>query len=163
MSFLALTVEPLTAAAFAPFGEVIEPASAKKTYAINDGTAQRFHDLANVDCTGGGGRSIVSIFRATPRELPFTVVMLERHPLGSQAFVPLDPSLRYLAVVSQSPDATPRAFFVDQGRGINLKRGTWHHPLIALDRQSDFLVIDRAGEGANCDEAVLPQSWILSL
>lgn len=162
MSFLALTTEALTAEAFAPFGEVIEPASAQAVYAINEGTAQRFHDLARLDCGQDGGRVVVSIFRAEPRALPFTVQMLERHPLGSQAFVPLDPSLRYLAVVSESPEVTPRAFFVDRGRGINFRRGTWHHPLIALDRVSDFLVLDRGGAGANCDEVALPQSWILS-
>lgn len=163
MSFLALIVEPLTPEAFAPFGEVIEPASAKQVYAINEGTAQRFHDLTNVDCSTQGGRAIVSIFRAAPRELPFTVQMLERHPLGSQAFVPLDPGLRYLVVVGEAPESTPRAFFADRGRGVNLRRGAWHHPLIALDRESDFLVIDRGGPGANCDEMVLPQSWVLSL
>ena len=162
MSYLALIVEPLTGDAFAPFGEVIETAGAKKVFSINEGTAQRFHDLADIDCAPEGGRAIVSIFRAAPRELPFTVRMLERHPLGSQAFVPMDPALRYLAVVSESPEATPRAFFVDQGRGINLRRGAWHHPLIALDRESDFLVIDRGGEGANCDEEALPQAWILA-
>ena len=161
MSFLALTVEPLTAEAFAPFGDVIEPAGAKQVYAINEGTAQRFHDLAALDCNAEGGRVIVSLFRAAPRELPFTVRMLERHPLGSQAFVPVDPATRYLAVVSEAPDVTPRAFLVDRGRGINLKRGAWHHPLIALERESDFLVLDRGGTGANCDEVTLPQSWIL--
>lgn len=160
---MSLIVEALTAEAFASFGDVIEPAGAKQVFSINEGTAQRFHDLANVDCAPEGGRAIVSIFRAAPRELPFTVRMVERHPLGSQAFVPLDPALRYLAVVAESPEATPRAFFVDQGRGINLKRGAWHHPLIALDRESDFLVIDRGGAGANCDEVVLPQAWVLSL
>jgi ureidoglycolate lyase len=163
VSWLALIVEPLTGDAFAPFGDVIEVASARKVFSINEGTAQRFHDLADIDCSPGGGRAIVSIFRAAPRELPFTVRMLERHPLGSQAFVPMDPALRYLAVVAESPEATPRAFYVDQGRGINLRRGAWHHPLIALDRVSDFLVIDRGGEGANCDEIALAQSWVLSL
>ena len=163
MSWLALIVEPLTGDAFAPFGEVIEVASAKKVFSINEGTAQRFHDLAQIDCAPDGGRAIVSIFRAAPRELPFTVRLLERHPLGSQAFVPMDPALRYLAVVAESPEATPRGFYVDQGRGINLRRGAWHHPLIALDRESDFLVIDRGGPGGICDEVVLAQSWVLSL
>jgi ureidoglycolate lyase len=163
VSYLALTVEPLTPDAFAPFGEVIEDAAAQRVYPINEGTAHRFHDLAELDCGQDGGRVIVSLFRAEPRELPFTVRILERHPLGSQAFVPLDPQLRYVAVVSESPEVTPLAFFVDRGRGINLRRGVWHHPLIALDRVSDFLVLDRGGPGANCDEVALPQSWVLSL
>jgi ureidoglycolate lyase len=159
----ALPVEALSAAAFAPFGEVIEPAGAKQVYAINEGTAQRFHDLAALDCAHQGGRAIVSVFRAAPRELPFAVTMLERHPLGSQAFVPLDPATRYLVVVAESPQHTPRAFLAQQGQGVNLTRGTWHHPLLALDRRSDFLVLDRAGPGANCDEVVLAQAWRLAL
>jgi ureidoglycolate lyase len=157
-----LRIEPLTRASFAPFGEVLDADAAKQVYAINEGTAQRYHDLAALDCTHAGGRVIVSLFRAQPRALPFAVTMLERHPLGSQAFVPLDPATRYLVVVGTAPDATPRAFLAASGQGINLHRGTWHHPLIALDRASDFLVLDRAGPGANCDEAILPSAWTLT-
>jgi ureidoglycolate lyase len=87
--------------------------------------------------------------------------MLERHPLGSQAFVPLDPATRYVVVVSESPEAMPRAFLARAGQGVNLARGTWHHPLIALDRRCDFLVLDRGGAGHNCDEAMLPQAMSL--
>lgn len=158
----ALALEPLTAAAFAPFGEVIEAAAAKQVYAINEGTAQRFHDLATLDCATQDGRVIVSLFRAQPRPLPFAVRMLERHPLGSQAFVPLDPATRYLVVVARDPAAPPRAFLADGGRGINLHRGTWHHPLIALDATRDFLVLDRGGPGANCDEVALSRRWTLA-
>jgi ureidoglycolate lyase len=157
----ALRLEPLTAAAFAPFGEVIEATAAKQVFTINEGTAQRFHDLATLDCGAADGRVIVSLFRAAPRALPFAVRMVERHPIGSQAFVPLDPATRYLVVVASDPAATPRAFLVDGGRGINLHRGTWHHPLIALETTRDFLVLDRGGPGANCDEATLPHAWSL--
>jgi ureidoglycolate lyase len=157
-----LPLEPLTRAAFAPFGEVIDADAAKQVYAINEGSAQRFHDLAQLDCAYEGGRVIVSLFRAEPRPMPFEVRMLERHPLGSQAFLPLDPATRYLVVVAASPDAMPRAFLAAAGQGVNLHRGTWHHPLLALDRRSDFLVLDRAGPGANCDEAVLPRAWRLA-
>ena len=157
-----LAVEPLDAAAFAPFGEVIEAAAAKQVFSINEGTAQRFHDLARLDCGHEDGRVIVSLFRATPRTLPFAVRMLERHPLGSQAFVPLDPATRYLVVVAASPQDPPRAFHAAGGRGINLHRGTWHHPLIALEATRDFLVLDRGGPGANCDEVVLSSSWTLA-
>lgn len=158
-----LPLEALTAAAFAPFGEVIEPAAAKQIFSINEGTAQRYHDLATLDCGSEGGRVIVSLFRAAPRELPLLVRMLERHPLGSQAFVPLDPATRYLVVVASDPAATPRAFLAEAGRGINLHRGTWHHPLLALDASADFLVLDRGGPGANCDEAALPSDWRVQL
>lgn len=153
-----LRVEALTQRAFAPFGEVIQAAAASTIQHINDGTAQRFHALAHIDCDSEGGSPIISIFRAQPRELPFTVRLLERHPLGSQAFMPLSPH-PYLVVVASSPDAVPRAFLAQQYQGINLHRGTWHHPLLALAARSDFLVIDRAGEGDNCDEALLPHAY----
>lgn len=159
----ALRIEPLTREAFAPFGEIIDAGAAKQVYAINAGTARRFHDLAALDCAHEGGRVVVSLFRAEPRALPFAVAMLERHPLGSQAFVPLDPATRYLVVVAATETAAPRAFLAAHGQGINLHRGTWHHPLIALDRAADFLVLDRAGPGANCDEVALHPEWSLAL
>lgn len=130
---------------------MIEPAAAREVVKINEGTATRFDDLARVDCGEAGGRPILSIFRAAPRPLPFVVAMLERHPLGSQAFVPLGPA-PYLVVVAPDPDGAPRAFLAAEGQGVNFHRGTWHHPLIALSQSSDFLVIDRGGPGANCDE-----------
>lgn len=153
-----LRVEPLTRATFAAFGDVIDAASAETVYTINGGTAQRFHDLAHIDTGVDGGRPIVSLFRAQARALPFVVRMLERHPLGSQGFMPLGPH-SYLVVVSEGPDATPRAFLAQPGQGVNLHRGVWHHPLLALDATSDFLVIDRGGPGANCDEVELTVHW----
>lgn len=155
----ALRVEPLTRAAFAPFGDVIEVDSAIDRYAVNDGTAMRFHDLASIDTSLEGGQPLVSIFRAQPRVLPFEVRLLESHPLGSQAFVPMSPDVSFVVVVAADPDTPPRAFLARRGQGINYHRGTWHHPLIALGRVSDFLVIDRGGEGSNCDEVVLESHW----
>lgn len=156
----ALQVEPLTAVAFAPFGDVIAPTSAKRVYAVNEGTAQRFHDLAEVDTASDGGRTLVSIFRAQPRSLPFQIRMLERHPLGSQAFIPLL-GHPYLIAVSESPQHRPRVFLAEHGEGVNYRPGTWHHPLIALNATSDFLVIDRGGGGHNCDEAELPVGYVI--
>ena len=155
-----LVIEPLTPEAFAPFGEVIAPEAARRVFPINGGNTQRFHDLAAVECEGDGARVGISLFRGQPRTMPFTVTMLERHPLGSQAFVPLSRT-PYLIVVSTSPDATPRAFFARDGQGVNYRRGTWHHPLLALDAVSDFLVVDRIGPGNNCEEATLMQAWLL--
>lgn len=154
-----LAVEVLTAAVFAPFGEVIEAAAAREAYPINEGTAMRHHHVAQVDCETQGGQTLISLVRAQPRALPFDIVMLERHPLGGQAFVPLSPASRYVVVVAESPAHPPRAFLASGGQGINYRRGTWHHPLIALDAATDFLVVDRGGEGHNCDEAVLAQRW----
>jgi ureidoglycolate lyase len=159
---LPLRVEALTREAFAPFGDVIEAASAAQTYAINAGTTTRFHDLARIDADRDGGRPVLSLFRAQPRKLPFAITQLERHPLGSQAFVPLS-QRPYLVVVAEDPVGTPRAFLARNGQGVNYHAGTWHHPLLALDEVSDFLVIDRAGPGNNCDEVELSATFTVRL
>ena len=155
-----LRVEPLTREGFAAFGDVLEPASAQTVYEINAGTAQRFHALARVDIAGDDGSAVISLFRAQPRQLPFTVAALERHPLGSQAFMPLGPA-PYLVVVAPDPASPPRAFLAREGQGVNFHRGTWHHALLALERESDFLVIDRAGTAPNCDEVALAAPWTI--
>lgn len=156
-----MRIEALDRAAFSPFGDVIEPEAAREVYAVNSGTATRYHDLARIDTSASEGRTLVSIFRAQPRALPFEVAMLERHPLGSQAFVPLGPA-PYLVVVGTGADALPRAFVAARGQGVNFHRGTWHHPLFALERTSDFLVIDRGGDGGNCDELRLVQPCLIA-
>lgn len=152
-----LKPEPLTRAAFAPFGDVIEMRGAEH-YPINEGTAERFHDLAAVDVAEAGGRALISIFRGQPRDLPLAIRMMERHPLGSQAFIPLgtNPWLTVVAPAGDPPNPSDlRAFLAAAGQGVNYHRGAWHHPLIALESASDFLVIDRGGPGANCDEHLL--------
>lgn len=157
-----LLIEPLTRAAFAPFGDVIELEGARQI-PINLGTTMRYHDLAHIDVAEGGGRPLLNVFRGEPRALPFEVRMLERHPLGSQAFVPLTDA-PYLIVVAPKGELVPASMraFVSRGwQGVNYAKGVWHHPLIALDRVSDFVVIDRGGEGHNCDEQTLPESvWL---
>jgi ureidoglycolate lyase len=152
-----LNIEPLTPEAFAPFGEVISPEAAQIVYAVNDGTSQRFHALGHVECIGG--TPVISIFRAQPRELPFEIRMLERHPLGSQAFVPLSDA-PYLVVVAGSPTSVPRAFLA-QKHGVNFRSGVWHHPLLALRGMSDFLVVDRTGRDENCEEAPIGVPWVV--
>ena len=158
----ALAIEPLERAAFAPFGDVIELEGARQI-PINLGTTMRFHDLARVDVADAGGRPLVNLFRGQPRTLPFEVAMLERHPLGSQAFIPLTDK-PYLVVVAPAGQLEPRAVraFVSHGwQGVNYAKGVWHHPLIALDAVSDFIVVDRGGDGHNCDEQTLPESlWL---
>ena len=155
-----LACEALTQEAFAPFGELIDPRAASTSYPINQGNALRFHALARADCGAMGGSTLISIVRASARTLPFTVRTLERHPLGSQAFVPLQ-ATRYLVVVASHPGARPRLFLANADQGINFFRGTWHHPLLALDRTSEFLVIDRGGSGDNCEERALDQAWLI--
>jgi len=152
-----LPIEPLTAAAFARFGDVIAARADAKTFAINQGFATRFHDLAHVDVNEEGGAVCVSIFQALPRSLPMRLSIMERHPLGSQAFVAMS-ELPFLVVVAP-PDAVLdlgaiRCFRAAAGQGVNYAKGVWHHPLIALERPSDFLVLDRAGATghSNLDE-----------
>lgn len=159
-----LVAEPLTRDAFAPFGDVIEASDAVRHFTINGGNTERYHDLAKVD-PGPDGRAIVSIFRGLPRALPFAVAMMERHPLGSQAFVPLSgrPYLVVVAPAGDAPGVSDLRVFVARGdQGVNYARGVWHHPLLALDVVSDFLVIDRAGEGPNCDEVALAEPALIT-
>ena len=149
----AIRPEPLTAAAFAAFGDVIEAGGASEL--INSGTSRKFADLAKLDVVSKDGRPQVSIYRADPRALPFAIALLERHPMSSQLFMPLRRA-PFLIVVAPPGEgihsAAVRAFVTNGRQGINYRRGTWHHPLIALGSASDFLVVDRAGEGRNCDE-----------
>lgn len=157
-----LVIEPLTRAAFALFGDVIELEGAKQI-PINLGTTMRYHDLARIDIADEGGRPLLNLFRGEPRALPFEVTMLERHPLGSQAFVPLD-DRPYLIVVAPAGALAPdkvRAFVTRGWQGVSYAKGVWHHPLIALDKVSDFIVVDRGGDGRNLDEQTLPESlWL---
>lgn len=149
-----LRAQKLTKSAFAPFGDVLEREGSRH-YAINDGYAERYHDLAGIDVAEQGGRALVNIFHAKPRAFPMRLAMVERHPLSSQAFVPLTPApfLVVVAAQGEAPAASALRAFVTNGRqGINYARGTWHHPLIVMGEPADFLVIDRGGPGANCDE-----------
>lgn len=155
-----LRIEPLTADAFAAFGEVIEADARFLSFPVNAGTSQRFHDLARLD-PGPDGRLIVSIFRAQPRPLPFTLALLERHPLASQAFMPLDGTPFLVVVAPRGESIAPesvRAFLAQGHQGINFAPGVWHHPLLALGRICDFLVIDRDDPDGNCEERVLAQA-----
>jgi ureidoglycolate lyase len=144
----------LTPAAFAAFGDVIET-EGRAHRTINDGFAERYHDLSRIDAMEAGGRPLLNIFAAKPRRLPLSIGMIERHPLSSQHFVPLArlPFLVVVAAPGDSPRADDLRAFVTNGRqGVTYARGTWHHPLIALGEPCDFLVIDRGGPGENCDE-----------
>ena len=152
-----LPVEPLTREAFAPFGQVIDTDGAER-FAINQGTATRFHRLAAVEA-GDGGRAILSIFRATARPAPFAISLLERHPLASQAFVPLSDH-DWLVVVAERPETAALRCFCAGGRqGVQYAPGVWHHPLLVLVPEQDFLVVDREGPGDslgdNLEEVVL--------
>ena len=149
-----ITPVRLTRDEFAPFGEVIETDGAERRL-INAGSTVRFHDLARVDVAAAGGYALINVFRAQPLPLPLTVRIMEQHPLGSQAFIPLDHA-PFLVVVAPGTDA-PRlaelcAFVTDGRQGVNYGRGVWHHPVIAMTGETDFVVVDRGGPGDNLVE-----------
>lgn len=148
-----LPVEPLTKSAFAPFGDVIEADPATMRL-INGGTTERFHALGRVEALGDGAEVIFNIFRGQPRSFPYKVDMVERHPFGSQSFHPLD-GRPYLVVVAEDNGGTPcapRVFLARGDQGVNYRAGTWHHPLMSIEKVSNFLVVDRLGPGNNLEE-----------
>lgn len=150
-------VQTLTPEAFAEFGDVICPETAQKNISINYGNTQRYHDLANIDTRKNDGKTIVNIFRSSPLSLPIEIKLLERHPLSSQAFIPLgsEPYLVIVAPKGELREEDIKVFLASSGQGVNYHAGTWHHFSLALNTVSDFLVIDRGGEGKNCDEEYL--------
>ncbi|MDV2966536.1 ureidoglycolate lyase [Nitratireductor aquimarinus] len=148
-----IEAEKLTRAAFAPFGDVIETEGAE-SFLINADKCRRFHDLATVETAGENARVLINIFRGTPYALPLRLSMVERHPLGSQAFMPLSPA-PFLVIVCPDEDGrpgTPRAFITHPGQGVNYARGTWHGVLTPIAAPQDFVVVDRGGDGNNLEE-----------
>ena len=158
----AVSIEPLTREAYAPFGQVIEIDGAHH-YPINGGMTERYHDLAKVELGGVHPRPLVSIARGKPYALPLTLKMVERHPFGSQAFYPLAqrPFLSIVCPDEGGIPGTPRAFMCSPGQGINMAMNTWHGVLTPLGEVSDFLIVDRGGEGNNLEEYFFDQPWII--
>ncbi|MBO6885274.1 MAG: ureidoglycolate lyase [Marivita sp.] len=158
---LQIRTEPLTATAFAPFGDLLD-CSGDPDKIINQGLCGRYHDRATLDFADG--RAGISLFKAELRSLPYTLDLLERHPLGSQAFVPMsfDPFLVIVAPDENGKPGTPRAFLTQAGQAINLHRNTWHGVLTPLSGTGLFAVIDRIGDGNNLEECWLDEPWIIS-
>lgn len=158
----ALVIRLLSAEVFAPFGEIIEP-RADSLRLINGGTTERYHALAVADAVGEGARVILNVFRGKPRRFPYTVDMMERHPLGSQSFSPLAP-MPFLVVVARDEGGRPgrpEAFLASNGQGVNYDRNVWHHPLMAIGAVSDFLVVDREGPGNNLEEFFFAEPYLI--
>ena len=148
-----IPIQPLTREAFAPFGQVIEREGAPN-FPINAGKCTRYHDLAKIETTGEKARPMISLLRGEPYPLPLELEMVERHPLGSQAFVPLTdfPFLVVVAEETEGGPGEPIAFRTAPGQGVNIGRNVWHGILTPLDGVSDFAVVDRGGEGVNLEE-----------
>lgn len=155
-----ISAEPLTRDAFAPFGQVIEQAGAHH-YPINSGNCERYHDLARVEIGGVHARPLISLMHSRHFTLPLELKMLERHPLGSQAFYPLSKH-PFLVVVAPDVSGTPgapRAFLTGPGQGVNIAMNTWHGVLTPLEADADFLCVDRGGEGNNLEEHFFAEPW----
>jgi ureidoglycolate lyase len=157
-----IRIEPLTRAAFAPFGDVIETEGAHH-YPINAGMCERYHDLARVEIAGPNARQLISIAIGKPYSLPLTLKMVERHPLGSQAFIPLSPE-PFLVIVGLDeggkPDI-PRAFMTNGAQGVNYPINTWHGVLTPIGNQQRFLIVDRGGDGNNLEEYVFDEPFAI--
>ncbi|MGY6703615.1 ureidoglycolate lyase [Roseinatronobacter sp.] len=154
-----LFIRPLNAAAFAPFGDVLDVQGAPDKL-INQGLCGRFHDRATLDF-GVGGRAGISLFDAQPRALPYRLEMMERHPDGSQAFIPMHCEA-FLVIVAQDNDgrpATPLAFVTNGAQGINFHRNIWHGVLTPLSHPGRFAVIDRIGDTPNLQEYWFDTPW----
>lgn len=160
-----MRIKPLTAATFMPYGDVLEVSEEQQHFPINEGYTERFHDLANIDVEDENGRAIVSIFRSTPLTLPIKIEMMERHPLGSQAFMPLSqqPYLVVVAPKGKFNENKIEVFLAQPAQGVNYHKGTWHHFCLALNQDCDFLVIDRSGKGNNCDVVELDGGMVIEV
>ncbi|CCD93592.1 Ureidoglycolate hydrolase [Bradyrhizobium sp. ORS 375] len=157
-----LTPQPLTKTAFAAFGDVVETAGAAPIE-INQGFARRCNGLAAVDVASGGAAVNISLFEAKPRPRPIEIKLMERHPLGTQLFMPLQ-DRPWLVLVCHDPrdPASYYAFTASGQQGVNYARNVWHHPLLVFDAGSRFMVVDRMGPD-NLEELWLEQPLLLSI
>lgn len=160
MTDIKLQLEPLTKEGFAPYGDVIEINGANQIISINQGLADRHHDLVEVDVHDENGHTIISIIDTQKICLPFRVSIMERHPLGSQAFMPTG-THPYIVVVTEPGEFDHKqlkGFLAQPNQGVNYAKGTWHHSCMSLYGGNQFLVVDRGGQGANCDFSAVPDS-----
>ena len=154
-----LPIEPLTAEAFAPFGDVVET-DGHSPITINEGYAERVNGLARIEAAGETGNVNISLFDARVRPQPILIRMMERHPLGSQLFQPLQ-DREWLIVVCFDPrdPASFRAFRATGRQGVNYARNAWHHPLLVLSDDERFLVVDR-GDASATPANNLEEVWL---
>ena len=154
---LTIKPQPLTREVFAPFGDVIQIEGSNQ-FEINSGYTTRVHDLIDIQLGGESARAQFSFFLGRPR--PLEIKMLEKHPLGSQAFYPIEDK-RWLVVVASAPEPESVCAFWASGRqGVNYHQHVWHHPLLVIEPQQ-FVIIDRGGDGHNCDEVELVTSVLI--
>ena len=159
-----LVAQPITREAFAPFGDIIDFGKGSD-FAINNGMCDRFHYLAECEAVGEDAKTIISLGRARKYDVPLTLNMMERHPFGSQAFVPLEP-YRLLVVVAPDDNGKPGEpvpFVTEPGQGVNYRRNVWHSVLTPFEKQSDFLIVDRHGVENNLEEYFFEEAFSVSI
>ncbi|MAH84277.1 MAG: Ureidoglycolate hydrolase [Rhodospirillaceae bacterium TMED8] len=159
-----IKIKPLTKRNFAPFGDLIR-ASGKPDMIINDGRCGRFNDLAKLEFLGDDARPALSIFRSKACCPPFKLELMERHPLGSQSFIPLgpDPFIVIVAPDDGGVPGPPEAFMTKSMQGVNYHANAWHGVLTALVHDAEFLVVDRLGPGRNLQEHMFEEPFIISI
>jgi len=159
-----ITATLLTRENFAPFGDVIDTGG-DNHYPINGGRCERYHDLARVEATGENARVLISIFKGTPYDFPLKLSMVERHPFGSQAFIPLSPRPFLVVVCHDTPNGPgePHAFLTHPGQGVNYPRNLWHGVLTPIGEPQDFAVVDRGGDGKNAEEFFFTEPYEIRL
>lgn len=155
---------PLTRAAFEPFGDVLDT-DWHDHYPINGGLTERYNAMAEAEAAGPGGHVVMSIFRGRPYDFPLTLTMVERHPLGSQAFMPLSPAPFLVVVCNDDGDmpGQPQAFLTAPGQGVNYRRNVWHAVLTPIGQPQDFFVVDSGGQGDNLEEFFFDGPWQIHL
>ena len=155
---------PLTRAAFAEFGDVLDT-DWDNHFAIKGGKCERYHDLAKVEAEGPNARVQISIFRGQPYDFPLRLTMVERHPFGSQAFMPLSPRPFLVVVCHDTAEGPgmPHAFIAQPGQGVSYPRNRWHAVLTPIGEVQDFLVVDRGGDGSNLEEHVFDTPYEIRL
>lgn len=160
---LTLQTQPLSQDAFAPFGDILEIGD-KPDMIINQGLCGRFHDLAKIDFVGDDATAGISLFKSEARSLPYRLDMMERHPLGSQAFIPMTahPFLTIVAPDMDGKPGTPLAFITSPGQGVNYHRNTWHGVLTPLSEPGLFAVVDRIGDGKNLEEHWFETPYVIA-
>lgn len=160
---LTLQTQSLSQEAFAPFGDVLEIGETPDMI-INQGLCGRFHDLAKIDFVGSDARAGISFFNSEARSLPYRLDMMERHPLGSQAFIPMTahPFLTIVAPDIDGKPGTPLAFITTPGQGVNYHRNTWHGVLTPLSEPGLFAVVDRIGDGKNLEEHWFETPYVIA-
>lgn len=155
-----IKIRPLTKEDFAPFGDLLD-LSGEPDKIINQGNCGRYHNRAGLDFIDGAAG--ISLFDAKPRALPYELEMMERHPLGSQAFIPMNyaPFLIIAALDNGGTPGLPMAFLSTSGQAINFHRNVWHGVLIPLHGPGLFAVVDRIGEGANLEEVFFDTPYLV--